>query len=159
MLNFDSNGLLTPNTNIVASITEIKYHFVDAISSKTRLENFEKYIRYSDELKKLLNVVTLKQWINGSFVTKINNPGDIDLVTFIDFDLRLKFQIELQNFEAKRANEFYGVDAYLLTEFPENHPKYFLFQSDRAYWIERFSRTRRDSEGKKNPKGFLEINY
>lgn len=159
MLNFDLNGLLTPNHNIVVSLAEVKQHFVDAIPSDTRLENFEKYIRYSDELKKVLNVVSLKQWINGSFVTKISNPGDIDLVTFIDFDFRVKYQSQLRNFEAKRANELYGVDAYLLTVFPESHPKLFLFQSDRAYWMERFSRTRRDNLGKKNPKGFLEINY
>jgi len=159
MIRFDSKGLLTPKTNILTSLTEMKQHFVDGISSDTRLENFGKYVRYSDELKKMLNVVSLKQWINGSFVTKINNPSDIDLVTFIDFDMRLKLQIELQNFEAKGANDIYVVDAYLLTVFPENHLKSFLFQSDRAYWMERFSRTRRDSLGKKNPKGFLEINY
>ena len=127
MIRFDSKGLLTPKTNILTSLTEMKQHFVDGISSDTRLENFGKYVRYSDELKKMLNVVSLKQWINGSFVTKINNPSDIDLVTFIDFDMRLKLQIELQNFEAKGANDIYVVDAYLLTVFPENHLKSFLY--------------------------------
>lgn len=159
MLNFDSKGLLTPNTNIVASVADLKQHFVDAIPSDTRPENFDKYVHYSNELKKLLSVDSLKQWINGSFVTNIKNPKDIDLVTFIDFDLRVKFQAELREFEAKGANDIFGVDAYLLTVFPDGHKDIFLFQSDRAYWIERFSRTRRDHSGKKNPKGFLELIY
>jgi hypothetical protein len=159
MIKFDSKGLLTPNTNIVASVAELKTHFVDGIESATRNYNFEKYITYSDALKKLLGGQPMSQWINGSFVTKIKNPKDIDLVTFVDFELREKFQKELRDFEAKGANEIYGVDAYILTVFPEDHAKAFLFQSDRAYWIERFSKTKRDNSGKKNPKGFLEIIY
>lgn len=131
MLTFDSKGLLVPNTIIEASVADLKHYFVDS----------------------------MKQWINGSFVTKTRNPKDIDFVTFIDFDLRMKFYAELRRFEAKGANDIFDVDAYLLTVFPDGHEKVFLFQSDRTYWIERFSRTRRDNFGKKNPKGFLEIIY
>lgn len=159
MLVFNDNGLLTPNTNIVASVEDFKRYFVDAIPSDTRIENFEKYIHYSSELKKILKVDFLKQWIDGSFVTNVRNPKDIDMVTFIDFESRTQYQADLRNFEAKGANDIFGVDAYLLTTFPEEHDKFFLFQSDRAYWIDRFSRTRRDTKGKKNPKGFLEIIY
>ncbi len=159
MLNFNSKGLLTPNTNFVVSVADLKQHFVDAIPSNTRPEIFEKYVHYSTELRTLLNLESMKQWINGSFVTQFKNPKDIDLITFIDLDLRVKFQSELREFEAKEANDIFGVDAYLLTVFPEGHKDIYLFQSDRAYWFDRFSRTRRDLSGKKNPKGFLEIIY
>jgi len=159
MFTFNSHGLLTPNTNITVTIDDMKKYFVDSIQSSTRLDNFNKYVHYSNELKNVLQVKSLKQWINGSFVTNIQNPRDIDLVTFIDFNLREKFHLELKHFEAKASNDNFGVDAYLLTVFPEEHSKAFLFQSDKAYWIDRFSRTRRDVYGKKNPKGFLEINY
>lgn len=107
----------------------------------------------------MLKVTQIMQWINGSFVTNIRNPKDIDMVTFIDIEQRLKYENELRQFEARGANEIYGVDAYLLTVFSDNHSKAFLYQSDRAYWIDRFSRTRRDNSGRKNPKGFLEIIY
>jgi hypothetical protein len=159
MLSFNTKGLLTPDTNLIASVSDLKKYFVEAIPSTTRPEIFEKYIRYSNALKKMLKTDSLKQWINGSFVTMVRDPKDIDLITFIDLDLRVKFQKELMDFSAKGANEIYGVDAYLLTVLPDGHEKIFLFHSDKAYWMSRFSKTRRDNSGKKHPKGFLEINY
>lgn len=159
MLNFNASGLLVPNNNIVTSIDYLERHFVHEIPSETRCEIFKKYLTYSNELKKVLNLDTLKQWVNGSFVTKIRNPKDIDLVTFVDFELRRMFETELKQFEAKSANEHFEVDAYLVTVFPQGHQKNFLFESDRVYWMDKFSRTRRDRTGKKNHKGFLEILY
>lgn len=157
MLRFDSKGLLTPNINIATTLIELKEYFVDNIPSETRLQNYEKYICYSTELKKLLSLESMVQWIDGSFVTRIKNPRDIDLVTFIDFEKRIKFESELKSFEARGANINYGVDAYILTVFPDDHKKSFYFQSDKAYWNEQFTKTRRDIFGKKNPKGFIEI--
>lgn len=159
MYTFNDKGFLMPSDNIVASVAELKQYFVDAIPSDTRFANFEKYIRYSTELKNAVKVNSLQQWINGSFVSNIKNPKDIDLVTFIDFDLRTKYKNELQNFEARNANAVYGVDAYLLTVFPKGHKYYFLFESDRMYWLNQFSRSRRDTKGKKHNKGFLEIKF
>ena len=77
----------------------------------------------------------------------------------MDVDLRFQHEAELKQFEAKEANEYFGVDAYLVTVFPEGHEKIFLFESDRAYWMDKFSRTRRDRRGVKHPKGFREILY
>jgi hypothetical protein len=157
MLKFDTKGFLQPSTVIKSSIYELKYYFVDSINSKTRNENYEKYIHYSSELKKVVKQETLNQWIDGSFVTKIKNPKDIDLVTFIDFETRIKYSNQLVKFEAKGANEIFGVDAYIVTIFPEKHRNHFYFLSDKAYWMERFSKSRRDKNGMKHPKGFLEI--
>lgn len=159
MLTFDSNGLLFPYTYIPATKNDLKRYFVDAIPSDRRLENFEKYLHYSDELKQLLEINSMKQWVNGSFVTLTKNPKDIDFVTFIHYDLRKKLEVELERFTAKSANYIFGVDAYLLTVFPTGHEKSFLFQSDKAYWLNKFSRTRRDHSGVKKSKGSLEIIY
>lgn len=160
MIEFDAKGMLTPNRNIEIALSDFKFHFVDSIPSDTRELNFEKYIRYSNELKDLLKVQTLKQWINGSFVTSVKNPRDIDLVTFVDYELRLQYERELEKFEAPSANSIYEVDAYIVTVFPEDHSKAFLFESDKAYWMRRFTMTRRNLRtGKKFPKGFLEISY
>jgi hypothetical protein len=160
VIEFDAQGMLIPNRNIEIALSDFKFHFVDSIPSDTRNLNFEKYIRYSNELKDLLQVQALKQWINGSFVTSVKNPRDIDLVTFIDYELRLKYKHELEKFEAPSANNIYDVDAYIVTVFPENHSKAFLFESDQAYWMARFTMTRRNLRtGKKYPKGFLEISY
>jgi hypothetical protein len=159
MINFNSKGFLQPCTIIKSSIDELKYFFVDSIHSKTRNENFEKYIHYSSELKKVVKQESLNQWIDGSFVTTAKNPKDIDLVTFIDFETRKKYSNQLVKFEAKGANEIFGVDAYIVTVFPEKHRNHFYFLSDKAYWMERFSKSRRDKNGIKHAKGFLEINF
>jgi hypothetical protein len=160
MLSFNDKGLLTPDKNITCSVKELKQHFVDAIPSETRLLNFEKYIHYSNELKKLLKIENFIQWVNGSFVNlQTANPKDIDLITFIDHGLAEKYKTELENFGARSANSIFGVDAYLLITYPEEHPAHAIYSSDRAYWASHFSRTRRDRYGKKNPKGYLEIIY
>ena len=87
MLSFDHRGNLTPYELIQANVNEFKHFFVDRIQSRTRLDNFNKYIKYSEDLKSLLEGKTLKQWINGSFVTKKTNPKDIDVVTFLEHDI------------------------------------------------------------------------
>jgi hypothetical protein len=160
MLIFNNRGLLVPDKNITCSIMELKQYFVDAIPSETRLPNFEKYIHYSNELKKVLKIDNFTQWVNGSFVNlKTLNPKDIDIITFIDYELAEKYKTELERFGARGANGIFGVDAYILITYPEGHPSHTIYSSDRAYWANHFSRTRRDRYGKRNPKGYLEIIY
>ncbi len=158
MLEFNSKGLLVPNTNILSSIEELKEVFVEGISSKTRLDIFNKYLAYSDELKRLLEVKELKQWVNGSFVTKVANPKDIDLVTFVDYNL---IQANEQKIEAfnNYSKKDVMLDVYIVPVYPKKHPHEFYYISDVAEWMSKFDKTRRDRKGVKNNKGFLEIIY
>lgn len=150
--------MLVPAKAFSISIDEFKFYFVENIPSETRYSIFERYLKYSAELKATLEVDAICQWINGSFVKTIPNPADIDFVTFVDFELRQKFQSNLTRFEALHANAYFGVDGYLVTTFPENHESRFLFDSDRAYWLHQFTRTRRNPKnGKRLEKGFLEV--
>ena len=158
MLEFNSKGLLIPNTMIESSVDELKECLVDNITSKTRLEIFNKYLAYSNSLKVLLGVVSIKQWINGSFVTKIANPRDIDLVSFVDYKLVEKVGDKLIAFN-KEAIEDKMLDTYFVVVYPKGHSKEIFYSSDLAYWIDRFDTTRRDRKGIKNNKGFLEIIY
>ena len=48
---------------------------------------FENYKSFCEDLKFLLGLDELTQWIDGSYVTLIDNPKDIDVVTFIDSKL------------------------------------------------------------------------
>ena len=159
MLTFNPKGLLIPDTNIVSSVAGLKKHFVQNIPTATRQENFEKYIKYSDELKYLLSGMALRQWINGSFVTQIQNPKDIDIVTFIDHNIVVEFREQLDTFGVKGAWKTYGVDAYIVEILPQDHPKYFFYKSDITYWMAKFGKTRRGLDGQRNRKGFLEIIY
>ncbi len=100
MLNFDLRGNLRPYEPIKCGLRDLKKYLVDEIESDTRLDNYKKYLRYSNDLKALLKGQELKQWLNGSFVTKKRNPKDIDLLTFIDAETIEALDDELINFKA-----------------------------------------------------------
>ncbi|RYD83002.1 MAG: hypothetical protein EOP53_02100 [Sphingobacteriales bacterium] len=157
MLVFTARGHLIPNLNIRASVDEIKLNFVDTFATGKRQELFEKYKEYSEELKKVVAQDELLQWIDGSFVTKDNSPGDIDMVTFLPFEVVEKQEKALENFKYPLSLNNFGVDAYIVKTYPNNHPKYALYISDRAYWMEQFDKTKRNRAGNRYPKGFLEV--
>ena len=159
MLNFDTRGNLKPYEPINSSIEEFKEYFVNGIPSKTREDNFNKYKRYSDDLKALLNGMPLKQWINGSFVSKKSNPKDIDLATFLNHSTINILGSKLADFKPDRSWIVYGVDAYIIEVYPEDSNLFKYTKSDIAEWLHLFSHTRRNRNGLNFMKGFIEINY
>jgi hypothetical protein len=159
MFIYDSKGYLKPYQPISCSVKDFKTHFVDNISSITRQLNFDNYIRYSNDLKILLEGLALKQWINGSFVTKKINPKDIDMVTFVDHYKIKELGSKLTNFKAANSWIKYGVDAYIIEVFPINNKSFVYTQSDTAYWLDLFNQGKSNRANQKYLKGFLEIIY
>jgi hypothetical protein len=159
MLKFDNRGYLTPYKAISSTVKEMKEYFVDNIRSETRKKIFEKYVVYSNELKSALGGIPLKQWVNGSFVTKEKNPQDIDLVTFIDSVLVKKHGRKLDLFKSGASWKHYGVDAYIVEAHPNSSEKHELMEYDMRDWQNVFSNNRRDKYGLRTRKGFLEIIY
>ena len=160
MLYFDSRGNLTPYIPIQSTLSELKDYFVDKIQSKSRSENFDKYIKYSNDLKDLLGGITLQQWINGSFVTKKNNPKDIDLVTFLDHDVINKMNHKLDPFKPNGSWDVYNVDAYIIEVYPMESKLYNNYtMSDLNEWLDLYSHTRLNRNGQRFNKGFIEIFY
>lgn len=159
MIKFDNKGLITPNRAISCTLDELKFHFVDSIRSKTRLEIFNNYVAYSNQLKDLLGGGELKQWINGSFVTLTPNPKDIDFVTFIESGITKTYRTDLESFISNNSLLSIGIDPYIIEVYEEGNESYFKYESDKAYWTNKFDTTRRDRAGRKNPKGFLEVIY
>lgn len=82
------------------------------------------------------------------------NPGDIDIVSFINFEDFDRHQKELKRFVYPESKRNYSVDAYIVIAYPDLHNKKFYYDSDLAYWHSIFSREY--STGRK--KGFLDIN-
>jgi len=156
MLVFNHTGLLVPDTLIVSSFKELEDEFVIKIPTTKRQEIFNAYVKYIEDFKNVCNLDELHQWVNGSYVTKRTNPGDIDLVTFLDYDVVEQLGNKLDNFKYPNSEMIYGVDAYIVEVYPENHKERFKYISDRAYWYDRFTKTRR-IRGNKLSKGFLEI--
>lgn len=160
MLQINSKGYLTPNKNIETTVEEFKLEFVtNFIDKEQRLSLFNYFIKYSKDLKSILKNNELIQWIDGSFVTKKNNPNDIDVVTFIDFDIFEKYEKKLKSFVYPDSISKYNVDGYIVVTYPRTHSKHPLYMGDWAYWMDRFDKTRRNRAGNRYPKGFVEINF
>jgi hypothetical protein len=78
------------------------------------------------------------------------------MITFLDYKLVEKAGDLLNDFKFPDSELKYGVDAYIVEVYPEDHPDNFRYVSDRAYWYDRFTKTRR-IRGNRLAKGFIEI--
>ena len=159
MLQFNSKGHLVPPTIIESTVKELKEEFVTNIPSEKRKEIFDKYITYSDALKAACNNRSFIQWINGSFTTKKYDPGDIDIVSFIDHTFIQSSESLFAEFAYPNSERNFNVDAYIVSVYPENHKLHFLFTSDMIDWQDRFNKSWMNRAGKRFPKGFLEIMF
>jgi hypothetical protein len=136
MLEFDQKGFLIPDNIIRSTLKELEQVFVKEMPTGNRKQHFESYLNYSKELKKLCGNIELIQWIDGSFITKKENPNDIDLVTFLDFESTKSIHHLLGNFKEPLSKTMYAVDAYIIYTYPQEDIRYFFQQSDMAYWID-----------------------
>ncbi|MGJ1534902.1 DUF6932 family protein [Sphingobacterium multivorum] len=60
--------------------------------------------------------------------------------------------LNIQNSLAK-----FGLDAYIVKVYPRTHTKYPLYIGDEMYWMDKFDKNKRNRNGVKVPKGFVEI--
>lgn len=153
-LKFNKQGLLVPADIIEVELSTFKAYFVDAFpNSKTRKSLFENYLRYIYRFQDDVFPI-FEQWINGSFVTKKENPNDIDLVTFLNFRAyEARGDKILDKFWTFSLEE-QGIDSYIVKEFPEHHTfrkEYLDFQK---IWYERYIFGKHDI-----PKGFIKIKF
>lgn len=152
-LDFDEFGNLTPYEVIETDLATLEAYFVTAFpKSETRKRLFENYLRYiyrfQDEVFPIF-----EQWINGSFVTQKENPKDIDIVTFLDYEVYEKRGDAILDKFWSFSLEDEGIDSYIVRDFPENHSKFEKTVRSKKEWTNLYSGTR----GKFEYKGFLKI--
>ena len=155
---FDEHGYLVPSEKITIDLATLEQVFVkDFPNSETRKDLFDNYLRYIDTFAKEITP-NFTQWINGSFVTKKEDPKDIDFVTFIEAQYYLKND-EDETLDSFFAWNKYGLDAYIVGEYPRNAQKYIDHTLHfKTQWNNLFSRTRAVNE-RVYAKGFLEIHF
>jgi hypothetical protein len=139
----------------IHQITESEFtdFFVRSFSNSTaRALIDEKYANFRQLIQSYLSSI---QWVDGSFVESKDNPNDVDVVFFVSaLDWNnlptddINFLDDLFEFECFS----YKTDAYLVFEFPNNHPQYQAYQNWRLYWTSWFSHTRSGVI-----KGFIEL--
>ncbi|MCU0345520.1 MAG: hypothetical protein MUC59_01170 [Saprospiraceae bacterium] len=157
---FNEFGFLTPQDVIHAGLESFENIFVkEFINSNTRSPIFENYLSYISAFKQEI-MPEFRQWVDGSFVTKKLNPKDIDIVTFIPFEVYENRRKEIEaKFIMGGALKHFGVDAYAIRTYPEKHELHFVTLHDTAEWRETFSKTKFNKNQKRYPKGFIELNF
>lgn len=136
MLEFSNKGFLVPVGNIQASLEQICQEFVEKNPDETRANLFDGLKQFFRDLMAETGFDSILVWINGSFATNSANPKDIDFVYFLSYADADRFETVLSNrFSYPESLTIYGMDAYLVKLFPEDHPHYIRTQSDKAYWM------------------------
>lgn len=158
MLDFDEHGHLLPYQISELTLPEFEAFFVNGLSDQNhRRELFERYLVFVEELKRAFQVPFF-QWVDGSFITRKDLPGDIDVVTFLPYDIVIKKAVSVQHF-IKSAKTTYFVDAAFCPVCKWNHRFYQESKEKEAYWLNLYTRSRLDVFGKRHPKGLIKIDF
>ncbi len=157
MLQFDKKGHLEPYTITEITLAEFESFFVEGLEDrKHRRRLFSDYLYYLEALKVVIKQ-PFEQWVNGSFLTKKQKPGDIDLVNFIDYQVVEQKEHILRQLSRTPAFEIFQVDANIVKVYPEGHPKAVFTKSDQLYWEHQFGYTAKNRSNKRFQKGFIKI--
>lgn len=159
MIKFDLNGNLFPHKTTSVDLETFKRMFVDDFeNSERRTTIFESYLGYIERMKSIFEN-PFSQWIDGSFVTNKLNTNDIDVVTFINFEDYRKNEKRLNDFRKERNGKSNFIDGYFIIQYPENHPKYFLYEMDSKQWLFTFSFSRDKKPKGITQKGIIQIDF
>ncbi len=163
---FNEYGFL-PDGVYPCDDTALRTRFVDGFpDSPTRLGIYEGFIRWRQKAQQMVPAGT--QWVNGSYVTTIMDPEDIDVVTFCDASLLDSLDAETEerierHLNGQEANQpRYMTHSILVGVYPPNHAQWVLYEAERKYWLKWWGRyflkkeknaPRMAPDG--TPKGFL----
>jgi hypothetical protein len=96
------------------------------------------------------------EWLDGSFVSGKRDPGDIDVVTFVNhlaFDaLSAPDKKKASDLMGGLPSRLLGCDGYPVVIVPVGHPARSRFEAAVGYWDRQWTRHRVSPE-----KGYLEV--
>ncbi|TFF36006.1 DUF6932 family protein [Mucilaginibacter psychrotolerans] len=133
MFDFNQRGLLIPETTIACSLAAFEAEFVIRPNIEKRRYLFEQYKLYCNDLKVVCGNSDIKQWIDGSYVTKNKNPLDIDIVSFIDYDIVKAKEKALKQFIYPNSVHGYGIDGYIVVVHSSESKLFYITEADKAY--------------------------
>ena len=149
---FDKDGNLSPYEIIDIDLKKFKERLVDNFSkSNTRMPIYIGYLQYCKDFCKDV-ASDGYQWVDGSFVTNKENPGDIDLVNFIKEEFIKTNYGRLQKYLGDYSKQKYKVHGFYMPIVPIEHKLYAIIQehvNDCQKWF--------GFDREKKPKGILKI--
>ena len=158
MVQFDEHGHLFPHKIIAITVSEFETVFVNGVGDiNHRKELFDRYLKFVEDLKSAFES-PFTQWIDGSFITTKEQPGDIDVVTFLPYDTLTNKANAVHRFR-ESAKIMYFVDAAFCPLCKWNHRFYEKSKEMEAYWLNLYSHSRLDINKKRHPKGLIKIDF
>ncbi|HEY4429238.1 MAG TPA: hypothetical protein VGN08_13630 [Solirubrobacteraceae bacterium] len=139
-----------------ATTGEIKTVLVDGFpGSITRRQLFDRWVLVRQAIGRVVPITA--EWLNGSFVTSKEDPGDIDVVTHLDAAAYERLdavdRVTLAGLlGGRRSRPLHGCDSFPLVAYPAGHPGAAMYTLTAQYW-ENLWGTHRDGD----PKGFIEV--
>ena len=139
-----------------ATVAEVESLLVTGFpTSRTRRPLFDRWVAVREAIRRIVSVQS--EWLNGSYVTTKENPGDIDMVTILDpaevEGLDAASQAMLKGLVAGNASKnLHMCHSFVIVAYPQGHPAHGVYQQNLQYWSALFGH---DREGR--PKGYLEI--
>ncbi|MBI3821174.1 MAG: hypothetical protein HY289_00670 [Planctomycetes bacterium] len=168
---FEARGtypfLVLPDGVHVTDEANVRQRLVaDFPQSQTRARICEGLFLLRSDALELRLVAT--QWIDGSFVESKIDPGDVDLVSFMDADYLNGLDTKAQVFvEAclngeERTKSKYQSHTFLVPSCLPHHRFHPAFEAARRYWRKWFGHTRRQPIRPgpihpQHPKGIVEL--
>lgn len=153
-MTFDEYGYLTPYEVIEADIETFEEVFVKGFpSSSTRSAIFGEYLTYLDRLRQIIDG-EFYQWIDGSFVTNLLNPNDIDFITWVEVKTYEKRNKELGILRNVRFERRSRLDGYIIPYYPPLHRKEYLNEINGKQWLFDWA-----YDDDKRPKGLIKIQF
>ncbi|GAB4041986.1 DUF6932 family protein [Spirosoma jeollabukense] len=144
-LTFDRNGYLSPYDIVSIEWEVFVSYFGNNPYRKHILTAYESFLAILGELLP----VNHRQWVDGSFISQNQEPGDIDVIVFVPHTHFSSIAGELRQLKNNVAGL---VDCYFVETFPPDHPKHEIGRADELDWYH-FLRTDR----RKRSKGSLEL--
>lgn len=149
------NGNLFPGIHDY-TMKEFEEQFVLGFeSSQSRQTIFEEFSIWLRDLVSLIPPRHL--WLDGSYLTKKENPNDIDLVVFYrpeDINAETAQQVQKMVNEVSRAHR---CDAYICYDLSQMHPAHVAQFPQQAQMMEKYWMGQFGFDRKRDPKGMVQI--
>ncbi|MCB0520574.1 MAG: hypothetical protein H6577_24750 [Lewinellaceae bacterium] len=153
MFFYNKDGYLRPYTAIESDLEAFRQAFT---WNEHRQLLFDKYLAFNEELN-ALQPGPYYQWVDGSFVSKKELPGDVDFVTFVDFGRYKMLKSRLGH-----LGEIYNkwLDVSFAVNYPESHPLHNVTLILKDEYHHLYGSTRQHPVSKlSRPKGYLLIKF
>lgn len=150
---FNADGYLDAGFHDL-DVDAIEEHLVTGFpTSTTRKPILDGYKRHRGDIEAL--GLTCEQFLDGSFASTKNDPGDIDLVGLMDIDsvdaLSIDDRVIFESlFSGQVTKLSHSCDAYYCPTVDESDPRHGRLRTTRKYWMGEFGYDRHDK-----PKGMI----